>query len=107
MLRPLLVAGLLVSGSALAAPDVRSVPGGVLGHGPIHIEGTDGGGLPVIHRPELPRSQRVSNGVARQATTGDDRTITYGGTARGSFGSGRAPVVVTNDNGRPILSYPN
>lgn len=106
MFRSLLVAGLLVSGSALAATDVRSAPGGVLGNAPVHIDGTDGGGLPVVHRPEIPRSERVSNGVARQATTGDDRTITYGGPARGSFGAGRA-TVVTNDNGRPILSYSN
>jgi len=106
MFRPLLVAGLLASGSALAAPDVRSAPGGVLGNAPTHIVGTDGGGVPVIHRPEIPASQRVSNGVAHQATTGVDRTITYSGAARGSFGAGTA-IVVTNDNGRPVIRYVN
>lgn len=107
MFRPLLIAGLLISGSALATPDVRSVPGGVLGHGPIKIEGTDGGGLPVIRRPEIPASRAVSNGIARQATTGHDRTITYAGPGRGSFGSARSPAIVSNENGRPELRYSN
>lgn len=107
MFRPLLVAGLLICGSALAAPDVRSVPGGVLGYGPIHIDGTDGDGVPVIHRPEIPASRSVSNGVARQATTGIDRTITYSGPGRGSFGSSRSPAIVSNENGRPELRYSN
>lgn len=107
MFRPLLVAGLLISGSALATPDVRSVPGGVLGHAPIHIDGTDGGGVPVIHRPEIPASRAVSNGIAQQATTGQDRTITYSGPGRGSFGAARSPTIVSNENGRPELRYSN
>lgn len=108
MLRPLLVAGLLVSACAQAAPpDARSVPGGVLSQRTLQIVGTDGGGIPVIQRPEIPVSQRVSNGVARQASTGDDRTITYGGRSRGTFGSRHSPIIVTNENGRPILRYPN
>lgn len=105
MFRPLLIAGLLASGSALA--DVRSTPGGVLGQAPARIVGTDGGGIPVIQRPEIPSSQAVRNGVARQATTGHDRTITYAGPGRGTFGSTRSPAIVSNENGRPELRYSN
>ncbi|WP_421989166.1 hypothetical protein [Roseococcus sp.] len=107
MFRPLLIAGLLISGSALAMPDSRTAPGGVLGQAPTHIDGTDGGGQPVIHRPEIPASEAVSNGVARQATTGIDRTITYSGPGRGTFGSERSPTIVSNENGRPELRYSN
>ncbi|TCH96832.1 hypothetical protein EJV46_19885 [Roseococcus sp. SYP-B2431] len=107
MFRPLLVAGLLISGAAVAGPDIRSIPGGVHGSAPARIIGTDGGGLPVIQRPEIPASRVVRNGVARLATTGDDRTITYSGAGRGSFGAARSPSIVSNENGRPELRYSN
>jgi hypothetical protein len=63
---------------------------------------------------ERKRASRKAEGLdpherkrARQATTGQDRTITYSGPGRGTFGTARSPTIVSNENGRPELRYSN
>lgn len=108
MLKYLILVGLIVSGSAIAVQDcdIRSNPSTIEGSFPTHMDGNDNG-RPIIHRSEIPLQGRVSNGVARQdAGTGEnERTITYGGRRRGTFGSRSSPTIVTNDDGRPQLRY--
>lgn len=105
MFRPLLLAAVLASGAAIAQTpfDARSVPGGVSGNQPTHIDGTDSGGAPIIHRPALAPGQGVTSGAATMRGGADDKSILYSGAAQGSFGGERAPVVVGNDEGRPVV----
>lgn len=110
MIRYFLVAGFLISGAAMAAPayDIRSNPAGAAGNAPTHVDGNDAG-RPIIHRPEAQPSNSVSNGLARQGAgvSETERSITYSGPGRGSLGSTTSPSIVTNDDGRPQLIYPN
>jgi hypothetical protein len=102
MFRPLLLAALLVPIGAMAQPgfDPRSAPGGIGGTQPVHVHGSDGDGAPVIHRPVAPG---VTNGVGTVSGGTDDNSVTYSGPSQGSFGGSRAPVVVGNDEGRPVV----
>lgn len=106
MLRYLLLACVFMSGTAIAAQDcdIRSNPSSIEGSAPTHIDGNEDG-RPIIHRPEIPRQNRVSNGVALMPAGESERTITYGGRGRGSFGSRSSPTIVTNEDGRPQLRY--
>lgn len=110
MIRYLLVAGLLMSGAAMAAPayDIRSNPTGAAGNAPTHVDGNEAG-RPIIHRPEAQPGGPVSNGLARQGAgvSETERSITYSGPGRGTFGSANSPIIVTNEDGRPQLMYPN
>lgn len=100
MLNYLLLASLVVSGSAVASQDcdIRSNPSTIEGSFPTHVDGNDDG-RPIIHRPEIPLQNRVSNGVARlDAGSGEnERAITYGGRS--------SPTIVTNEDGRPQMRY--
>ena len=106
MLRSLLAAALLISGSALATPgqDVRAHPGGVYGNAPAHIDDNDDG-RPIVHRPAS--GSAITNGVGGLPAGDEDRTVTYSGSTRGTFGSRTSPTVVTNEDGRPELRYAN
>ncbi|WP_424812031.1 hypothetical protein [Roseococcus sp. YIM B11640] len=106
MLRRLAVIGLLISGPAVAAPvyDIRSNPTGVSGTHAPHVVGNDNG-RPIIHRPENNALNSTANGVAFMPAGDVDRSIRYSGRGRGTVGSERSPRIVTNDDGRPQLSY--
>lgn len=108
MMRPLLLAALLASGTALAQPlqaDPRVLPAGVGGSAPAHLHGSDGAdGGPVIHRPDQAAGAVVSMGVARMQGGGDEKAITYEGAPRGSLGGRVAPRITGNDGGGPVLS---
>ena len=110
MFRYLIVAGILMSGSALAMPsyDIRSNPLGVSGSAPLNVDGNDAG-RPIIHRPEAGPANSISNGVGslRSGVSDQDKTVTYTGPSRGTFGSATSPTIVTNEDGRPQLRYSN
>lgn len=108
MLRPLTLALLLAAGAASASPnfDPRAVPGGFGGSQPIHVDGTDGDGVPIIHRPEPNAAGSASSGVGAIMGAADDNTVSYSGPAYGSLGFSTAPRVTGNDGagGAPIVS---
>ncbi|MFL1462582.1 hypothetical protein ACI6QG_10295 [Roseococcus sp. DSY-14] len=106
MFRPLILAATLAAGTAAAAPafDPRVVPGGFGGAQATHLHGNDGEGGPVIHRPDPAAGSGVSAGMARIQGGGDEAAISRSGPARGSLGAARAPRIVGNDGGGPVLS---
>lgn len=105
MLRPLLLAALVAAGGAAAAPafDPRAAVGGIGGSAPTHVDGTDGDGVPVVHRPDAP-SAGASAGVGAKLGGAEDNAVTYRGAARGTLGFPTAPTFAGTDDGRPILS---
>jgi hypothetical protein len=106
MFRTIILAGSLISGAALAAPDIRMVPGGVQGNAPIHVDGTESGGSPIIHRPEAAPDRSVRNGAASLSGGAQQPGVAYSTDGEGSHGNNKAPVVTGVDEGRPVLQYP-
>ena len=102
MFRPLLLAALLTSGAAVAQTsfDPRDVPGGIRGDQPVHVHGSESDGVPIVHRPVAPG---VTSGIAKMGGGGDDMSITYSGTPEGTLGGSRAPAIIGNDEGRPVV----
>jgi hypothetical protein len=91
--------------AAAMASDIRMVPGGVQGNAPLHVDGTEDGGKPIIHRPAQNPSAAVRNGPGTMLGGAEDPGITYSGPGQGTHGGRRAPIVVGVDEGRPVLSY--
>jgi hypothetical protein len=87
------------------ASDVRSIPGGMQGNEPLHVDGTEDGGRPIIHRPSDNPANAVRNGVGSLLGGAEDPTITYTGRAQGTHGGRRSPIVIDVDEGRPVLRY--
>jgi hypothetical protein len=106
MFRTILIASTLISGAAFAAPDIRTVPGGVLGNAPLHVDGTESGGAPIIHRPEARPGSAVRNGPAILDGGAQQPGVSYRGNGTGSHGNSKAPVITGVDEGRPVLQYP-
>ncbi|MBS7789360.1 hypothetical protein KTR66_05110 [Roseococcus sp. SDR] len=106
MFRSLIIAATLVSGAALAQPhpDVRSIPGGVQGNAPAHVDGVDGDGNPIIHRPEVPANRAVTAGPGRLEGGAEDNSVTRTGPGRGTMGGDRAAIVTGNEEGRPVIA---
>lgn len=105
MFRSLIIAATLISGAALAQPhpDVRAIPGGVQGTAPAHVDGVDGDGNPIIHRPEIPANRAVTAGPGRLDGGADDKSVTRTGPGRGTLGGDRAAIVTGNEDGRPTI----
>lgn len=105
MFRPLLLAAVLASGAAMAqtSHDPRGAPGGVGGNQPAHVDGTDGSGVPVIHRPEIAPGAGVTSGAGTMRGGADDKSVTYSGPAQGTLGGQRPAIVVGNEDGRPVI----
>lgn len=106
MFRSLIIAATLVSGVALAQPhpDVRSIPGGVQGNAPTHVDGVDSEGKPIIHRPEVPANRAVTAGPGSLQGGAEDSSVTRTGPGRGTLGGDRPAVVTGSEEGRPVIS---
>lgn len=101
MFRSLIIAATLMSGAAFAhdAPDHPA--SGVFAP---HVAGTTGGGGPEIHRPVPTSRDTVTAGVGTLRGGADDHTVSRTGPGRGTMGGDRAPVIVGNDGGQPVIT---
>ncbi|RVT91465.1 hypothetical protein EOD42_22690 [Rhodovarius crocodyli] len=93
-----------MSASAMAA-DIRLVPDGRQGNAPLHVDSTEAGGIPNIHRPETARDSAVRNGPASLGGGAQEPGVAYAGPGQGTLGHSHTPQVADNDAGRPILNY--
>lgn len=111
MFRTILLASALLSGpafasTAFASSDIRLIPGGAEGNAPLHVDGNEAGGTPIIHRPATPPGGPVRNGPARLSGDAQEPGVTYTGPGQGNHGNGTTPSIIGTDEGRPLLRYP-
>lgn len=100
---------------SLLAIGLALVAGGAMAHDPSgrpeagnfapHFMGTNGEGVPEVHRPAGSSHDVVSNGAAAVRGGIDDSTVTYSGSPQGNLGAPSVPRVVGNVDGRPIIEY--